>query len=350
MAIKTGNIIPKMTSDNTPSGKVTASANKGSRFSPFCAFDRNNSTYWEVQGDKHWIAYEFSGPKYIYEYSITACRYEREAPKEWTFEGSNDGVEWEVLDSIKESINWSRNEKREFEISKIRLYKMFRINIVEVNDSPHVGISEIEMMEMIFDKKTLILHESTYKYYFNNNWANVGNDRITEQDYITYGMDNISTIPESAWAELEGNVELCYWTDDLYKPEASFNIETEPFTLAEEFDDQTIKIIEYTDNPTQEESIITLETEPFTFYDEVGDSFDVLHYTDDPDKTEAELEINHNYSPWDELDDDFELVTWTMEEETEVQEELKPIFKEKIDGGDLYRTKVDLSKGIVNIK
>ncbi|WGU94754.1 hypothetical protein QJQ58_00285 [Paenibacillus dendritiformis] len=190
-----------------------------------------------------------------------------------------------------------------------------------------------------------------YKTY-KDGWVLFSNDAPSEDDFKKSGIDleDLELIPESEWAKLNGDIELCYYTDNPNKTEASFNIETEPFTLAEEFDDQTIKIIEYIENPLQEDSTITLETEPFTFYDEVGDSFDVLYYTDDPDKTEAELEISHNYSPLDELDGDFELVTWTMEEEAEVQEELKPIFKEKIEDGDLYGVTVDLSKGTINIK
>ncbi|MBN3522259.1 hypothetical protein [Paenibacillus apiarius] len=200
--------------------------------------------------------------------------------------------------------------------------------------------------ERLFAKDT-----DGYKTY-RDGWVLFSNNVPSEADYQKNGieLENLKLIPESAWAELKGEIELCYYTDDSNKTETSFNIETEPFTLAEEFDEQIIKIIEYTENLAQEESSITLETEPFTFYDEIGDSFDVLYYTDDPDETEAELEINHNYSPWDELDGDFEVVTWTMEEETEGQEERKPIFKEKIDDGDLYSTKVDLSKGIVNMK
>lgn len=195
----------------------------------------------------------------------------------------------------------------------------------------------------------LIKHDGNYKYYKGGQWNIIQKDNLDELDYIKNG--NIpDTIPEIAWKKLNGEIEINYYIDELGMNEAVVSIETEPFTLAEEFDDQTIKIIEYTDNPDQEDSTITLATEPFTFYDEVGDSFDVLYYTDDPDKTEAELEINHNYSPLDELDGDFELVTWTMEEETEVQEELIPIFKEKFEDGDLYGVAVDLSKGTINIK
>lgn len=133
----------------------------------------------------------------------------------------------------------------------------------------------------------------------------------TEQDYLTYGMDDLSIIPESAWQELEGEVELCYYTDDPNKNEVSFNITTPPFTLAEEWEDKTISVIEYTDDPNQTESSITLETEPFTIYDELGDNVDVLYYTDDPDKNEAKLNITANYSPLDELEGDFDVVTYS---------------------------------------
>lgn len=158
--------------------------------------------------------------------------------------------------------------------------------------------------------KSLIHHNSTYKHYINNQWHSLPSPP-TEQDYLDYGMDDLSIIPESAWQELEGDVELCYYTDNPNKNEASFNITTTPFTLAEEWEDKTISVIEYTDDPNQTESSITLETEPFTIYDELGDEVDVLYYTDDPDKTEAKLNITANYSPLDELEGDFDVVTYS---------------------------------------
>jgi hypothetical protein len=144
----------------------------------------------------------------------------------------------------------------------------------------------------------------------NAEWNSLPSPPI-EQDYLDYGMDDISIIPESDWQELEGEVELCYYTDDPNKSEASFNITTTPFTLAEEWEDKTISVIEYTDDPNSSESSITLETEPFTIYDELGDDVDVLYYTDDPDKNEAKLNITANYSPLDELEGDFDVVTYS---------------------------------------
>jgi|GEM_PF-2757516 len=158
--------------------------------------------------------------------------------------------------------------------------------------------------------KLLIYNSQSYKYYANNQW-NLLLNTPTEQDYLTYGMDDISIIPESAWLQLTGEVEICYYTDNPETTEVSFNIETKPFTLAEEWEDKEIKIIEYTDDPNQTESTITIESEPFTLYDELGESADVLYYTDDPSKTAAELNITANYSPLDELEGDFDVVTWS---------------------------------------
>lgn len=203
-------------------------------------------------------------------------------------------------------------------------------------------------IELIF-KSTLVKDNQGYKSFDNNTWSIVSLDSPTEQQYLNNGIKDISIIPESAWSQLQGEVELCYYTDDITKTEAFFNIETnpftleeewadkdievlyytddptatesvvtietDPFTLAEEWEDKEIKIIEYTDDPNQTESTITIETEPFTLYDELGDSVDVLYYTDDPSKTSAELNITANYSPLDELEGDFDVVTWTNDEE-----------------------------------
>ncbi|MFS0855119.1 SPRY domain-containing protein [Paenibacillus taichungensis] len=192
--------------------------------------------------------------------------------------------------------------------------------------------------------RILIFHKSLYKYFENGLWKDIS-DVVSEKDYFDYGMNDISILPESAWSQLAGEVEICYYTDNPETTEVSFNIETRPFTLeeewedkdievlyytddptatesvvtietdlftlAEEWEDKEIKIIEYTDDPSIAESTITLETEPFTLYDELGDNVDVLYYTDDPSKTSAELNYTSNYSPLDELEGDFDVFTWS---------------------------------------
>lgn len=181
---------------------------------------------------------------------------------------------------------------------------------ISTNNTDFVLFDAIDVTELSY--KTLI-HTNGLHYYYSNTWNELTNTTPTEQDYIVHGMDDISTIPESAWAQLQGEVELCYYTDDPTRTGVSFNIETKPFSLAEEWEDKEIKIIEYTDTPNQTESTITIETEPFTLYDELGDNVDVLYYTDELTKTTASLEYNANYSPLDDIQNNVEVVTWTDE-------------------------------------
>lgn len=176
------------------------------------------------------------------------------------------------------------------------------------------GIDELKIYQEIYVEKALALNGGVYKTFQSGVWDVIGIS-VNEGDYLSRGMDDITVVPQSAWQELQGDVVLCYYTDNLNKSEALFNIATEPFTLAEEWENQTIKAVEFQDDPSETESIVTVETEPFTFYDEIKDNLDVLYYTDDPSKKSAELEISANYSPLDELNGDFDIVSWTDKED-----------------------------------
>ncbi|MCR8641569.1 SPRY domain-containing protein [Paenibacillus sp. N1-5-1-14] len=167
-----------------------------------------------------------------------------------------------------------------------------------------------------YDINRILIFNNNYLKYVSESWLTITSDSPTESDYFNGNTtEEMALIPESAWSKLIGDVELCYYTDNLSKTEASFNIETEPFTLAEEWEDKTIKVIEYTDDLSQTESTVTFETEPFSIYDECGDSVDVLYYTDDPSKKSVELNVSTNYSPLDELEDP-ELIVWTNDTST----------------------------------
>ncbi|WP_339304645.1 hypothetical protein NST33_18755 [Paenibacillus sp. FSL L8-0435] len=191
---------------------------------------------------------------------------------------------------------------------KLNLIDSIHTVKITTNDTNFVLFDAIDVTQLFY--KTFVCEDSSYYYYTNSSWNRLSSIEPNEEEYRTYGMDNLLIVPEAAWRIFKGEVELLHYTNDPTK-EVSFNIETEPFTLAEEWEDKEIKIIEYTDDPNQTESTITIETEPFTLYDELSDSVDVLYYTDDPSKTSAELNITANYSPLDELEGDFDVVTWS---------------------------------------
>ncbi|MEK4661987.1 hypothetical protein MHH93_08835 [Priestia sp. FSL H7-0729] len=309
------NIVPPMTSYTSPSGVVSYNGQNGAYYA-YKAFDRSQGTFYGTyRVTNTWVSYRFPTSVKLAGYSMY-CLENNSPPRSWVLEASNDAVTWDLIDTRNDYVvvSWANNRKVTFNIAPNKAYLNYRVRVTRNNTSEVINIHEIEFMDWVYDHKYLVEDSSTYKYYASGQWQVISGSP-TEQDYLNFGMDDISIIPESAWAQLQGEVELCYYTDDPTKTEASFNIETEPFTLAEEWEDKEIKIIEYTDDPNQTESTITMETEPFTLYDELGDSVDVLYYTDDPSKTSAELNITANYSPLDELEGDFDVVTWTNDEE-----------------------------------
>ncbi|MCU6710086.1 hypothetical protein M6D81_15420 [Paenibacillus sp. J5C_2022] len=229
------------------------------------------------------------------------------------------------IDGVVENFSTNNNQN----VSRVLVYEKIGLedkeHYVEVkNGDGQIVLDAIDIetektlypYKVINNNKTLIFKNDEYITYVNDNWSLVNTSLPTETQFIDSGINDLSIIPESAWSQLTGDIEICYYSDDPNKNEVAFNIETEPFTL----------------------------------YDEFGDSMDILYYTDDPTVTEPKLEITANYSPIDELDGDFEVVTWTNGQPEEVNEPVESVYKEASVDGDLYRTTIDLSKGTKRVE
>lgn len=199
----------------------------------------------------------------------------------------------------------------------------------------------------------LVKHGVDYKKYDSTlpSWQTVTSTTPTETDYLNGNtLTEISSIPESAWQELIGAVELSYYTDDTTITEAEFEIETEPFVLYDELDGKDPKVVYYTDDTGKDSISTTIETEPFTFYEEMGNNVEVMFYTDDSAKTSASLEITANYSPLDEISGEFDVVTWTNAVPEEVTEAKTTSLKNTLTNGETYSVAVDLSSGTSGVK
>jgi len=150
-----GNVIPIMTSNTTPSGEVSASG-YSSTYYPYKAFDgiKNNDNnmllFNAVQG---WLQYKFPFPKKIIKYGVTGhhnATWVSESPKDWTFEASNDGVNWVILDTVTNQTGWGAAQTRYFTINNDSYYLYYRINVTANNsgsDNYRTAISELEMFE-----------------------------------------------------------------------------------------------------------------------------------------------------------------------------------------------------------
>ncbi|WP_405169279.1 discoidin domain-containing protein [Paenibacillus sp. FSL H3-0286] len=159
--------VPTMTSYNTPSGIVTWSSEStaSSSYKGWNVFARN-TTFWQSGNvASAWVAYQFPTEKRIAKYTLEAGAYPNAAPKTWTFEGSNDGLAWDVLDTQTTTQTWAVGTKRQYSINNLKSYFRYRVNVSSnmVSDAYSVCITNIEMFEMFYSNKILLSSgERTY--------------------------------------------------------------------------------------------------------------------------------------------------------------------------------------------
>ena len=93
--------IPKMTSYTGPSGVVSASSESGVQYA-YLAFNKDLTTYWSglVNNGVNTIGYQYPTGKINKQYSFYSFNNNRSIPKDFTYEGSNDGITWTVLDTV----------------------------------------------------------------------------------------------------------------------------------------------------------------------------------------------------------------------------------------------------------
>lgn len=147
------NAIPAMTSDILPSGVASASSIRGSGNEAFRAFNGGiEAGGWHVAtGVSGWLKYNFPSPKRIGRYSIGSyLGYPTSAPKDWTFEGSNTGLDgdWVILDKQTNQVGWADNVWKEYTFKNNTLYSMYRINITDNSGYTALAISEMKMFEV----------------------------------------------------------------------------------------------------------------------------------------------------------------------------------------------------------
>ncbi|OXS74273.1 hypothetical protein B1B04_09100, partial [Lysinibacillus sp. KCTC 33748] len=197
--------------------------------------------------------------------------------------------------------------------------------------------------------KYLVQHNSDHKYHDGIDWQST---TPTEENFIKYGMNNLNHITEKQWKELLGDKSVIMWSDFVDKQFTSVVLNKNEFKAQDLLGDKP-QVIYYTDSDTSliavetgvdpysvydyigelptvvaytestDDIIVSTTTEPFDIYEEFGDSVEVLYYTDDEAVKEADLILEANWSPIDELEGDFEVVTWTDEDPETAQRVLE---------------------------
>ena len=158
-AVADATTVPSSLYDLTTSdaGSVSSTSSQYNNFySGAKAFDGS------VSGDgNRWLSGEASSWCIIYEFNVStvvdsigialpsasqAVGQTMRAPKDWTFEGSNDNSDWTVLDTQTDQTGWSAGEKRyyKFETPNTKAYQYYKFNCTANNGDTRLQIGEFE--------------------------------------------------------------------------------------------------------------------------------------------------------------------------------------------------------------
>lgn len=102
-----------------------------------------------------WLRYDFgSYPRTIIKYSVTAGVGTSD-PRDWTFEGSNNGSSWTTLDTRTAQTGWTVT--RNFTFSNTTAYRYYRINISANNGATQMQFGELAMFELGNDQSIMMI-------------------------------------------------------------------------------------------------------------------------------------------------------------------------------------------------
>jgi hypothetical protein len=124
---------PTMTSAFAPSGVATASSEFDTNNPAWRSFDKTTTNKWTTASGltTGWLRYDFPQGKVITQYTITGpiSGQTTRGPKTWTFEASQDGNTWTVLDTQTNVATWTALLQRTYTFTNTTAYKSYRINV-----------------------------------------------------------------------------------------------------------------------------------------------------------------------------------------------------------------------------
>lgn len=154
----------------------TSASSTYSNYIPSLAFNglTNTSTtdFWSSSAATGWLSFTLNENMGLSSYSL----YTRSSgdvttsPKSWTFEGSSDGITWNVLDTQKDITNWANTSYHKmFLMKNTFFYRHYRINVSANNGSSLY----VQIVEVQFEVRPRFVVMSNPR----------------EDDYLKYGMD-----------------------------------------------------------------------------------------------------------------------------------------------------------------
>ncbi|GMX64367.1 hypothetical protein Elgi_36360 [Paenibacillus elgii] len=260
------NSIPKMTSNTTPSPFVaTASSIYSVTFDAWKAFNGTisevNDCWVSANGLKNgWIKFDFYSPKAICNYAIVNRNYSTAistAPKDWTFEGSNNDSDWVTLDARSNETNWVISQRRTYSFLNNTKYRYYRLNITSNNGEAYTAIGYMEMMESVlanifsdsgtYESNTLDLGQyfrqvksiSTIKGIPTGTeikvYTSTSTDNLTFSPYSLVDVNGLITSPQARFIKIKvsliGKTETQTVTHNTFFPQEASQFQANEYIL-----------------------------------------------------------------------------------------------------------------------
>lgn len=216
-------LVPVMTDYTEPEGEVIHSGSvytwSGVTYHPWRLFHRGvEISTWVTSKTTGWVGYIFTKPTRIRKYSIksNSNNLDRQ-PKNWTFQGSNDGITWDTLD-IRENITWEASTFKGFDIENNKYYTRYRLNITANNgNTGYIQFAQLEMYDAENDRYLIKLNNKIYSITSEGDLIETSlEEPLTKQSYADYGIDDLTLINSTKLNQLE-EFEILAWTDNLEK-------------------------------------------------------------------------------------------------------------------------------------
>jgi RHS repeat-associated protein len=229
------NSVPAMTSNATPSGTASASSSFSSDYAAWKGFDHDaaSALCWITASGTAtgWLGYDFPAPTVVRQYRISTRDVPSVPtavcpPKTWTFEGSDDGTNWTVLDTQTDVTDWAQSSSavKTFAIANEAAYAHYRLNVSAANTSAsyvYLCVGELELSEA---------QDSEISYTAHVRYGS-GLGEWTSDDYgdaqftIADPPPPQVTSPNGGECYVRGSAQSVTWTLPAAHPGGSFEVE-----------------------------------------------------------------------------------------------------------------------------
>jgi predicted alpha-1,2-mannosidase len=126
--------------------KVTASGENPPNEIAANLIDKNTQTKWLTFQNAAWIEMRLNKPEAVNKYEFTSANdYPGRDPKDWTLYGSNDGTNWEALDTRNDESFDRRFQRHIYEFENDKKYTFYKFEITKNAGDPLTQLAEIEI-------------------------------------------------------------------------------------------------------------------------------------------------------------------------------------------------------------